>query len=142
MRDRNSRVAVLCVLVLAVGAAYVAFQANRPAAADDASHTTSLGSANFPFDGAGESSVRATFTSTDSSDVSMKITMYVTPSGTSTESKWSISETVRGTSDPVTVEGAIPQSELSSGDTVRAHFEAFDSSASSTFSYSRTYTLP
>jgi len=141
MKTMKSPLGLLALfVVLIAGAAYLTL--HRDAVADDADHTTSFVPGTYEYDGPAEASTVATFTTTDTDDDHMTITLWVTPYGLVSEQKRCISETVRTNSDPITLDTAIRHVELGSGDVVRAHFEAFDSSMSSTFSYSRSWTKP
>lgn len=141
MKTTKSRVLVICLLsVFALTGGYLLTRGQ--AEADDADHTTSFSAANHNFDGVSEASVVATFTTTDDDDDRIKISLFVTPSGQTVEQGISRMETSRTEAGSLSIDSAVAQTELSSGDALRAYFEAWDSSSNSTFTYTRYFTMP
>jgi maltose-binding protein MalE len=143
---RNKRMVAFGVLAVAVVAVVVlvgkpTFEV-RGVEADDSTHTTSLSLTTHTFDpdiGA-EDAVVASISSTDQLDARWAVTIYITLQGQS-EQIVAAAETLAA--DGWTgVTAVVQRANMPSGAGIRAHFQAWDSGGSSTFSYSRTATIP
>ncbi len=139
---RNARLALIVVGLAVLATGFVILRRAPSASADDANHVTGLALGTFDFDGTTESSVNATFSSTDSQDERLVAELYLTPVGGS-EALDSRGETSRnGVTGAISLTTAVNETPLSSGDQIRAVFTAYDSGGGSTFTYQRTWTKP
>lgn len=127
-------------LISALVAATLLLSAGGESRADDATHTTSLTQGTWDFGSGSVAAVIAVITSTDSGDNEWEIRLFHTPQGGQ--------ESPSGGSSKFNVSGqtgtdvAIATSGMSSGDSIRAQFRAFDSSGNVVFLHDRTLTLP
>lgn len=131
--------------LLVVGGLAALYLVNRQqvAVADDASHTTTLSSTTYDFGSGAENAVVATLVSTSSGDVLGKILISRKPSGGSTYTTLHVGQApTDGSQSGVDMDAAVSYGIFASGDTVQAQFSCYDSSSNSTFSYTRTITIP
>lgn len=132
---------LISIAILLSVAGVVSLVVFNPASrADDAGHTTTLSIGSFRYIQGSAASVIAEIVSTDSSDASVSVTIYRTPSGGAEvemyggECDWSGSE--------ARAKVAVPLIKFSSGDSVRANYQGLDSSGLVQWNFNRTLSVP
>jgi len=111
------------------------------ARADDATHTTTLSSGPYDFGAGPESALIATVNSTSAADWSWHIIWFVTPTGGS-EALYATGSTSRADGETSGFISAVATSGLTTGDSVRAHYETRDQVGTVLFSFDRYTVVP
>jgi len=129
------------VAVLLASVVVVTFRHGGPASADDEYRTTALSTGTYSFPSGAAQAVIAQMTTTHGDDSFSLVTVYATPPGGS-EAEWLGCDNPRASGHDGTGLVAIPESEFSTGTTIRAVFETLDSSRSQQWVHQRTLVIP
>lgn len=145
MSKMNKRTVWIVLSVLLCAGVFVALRGQwGPSVvhADDAFRTTSLGLVGSHPLAQGAPAILSTFNTTSCQDVKMDVTWHMTfPGGPTVEADGS-THTRTDTNIPGYLDLGCAQALYPSGTQITATFTAWDSSASVTFSYARSLTLP